>query len=204
MDIDLSKLNTSQVYRTVIQTLVPRPVAWVLSKNQNSSFNLAPFSYFNALSSDPPLLMFSVGKRDNGSFKDTRVNIEAREHFVVHIPSADQVQAVNDSSATLQPEDSEVDAFELPTAEFTGFPLPRIDGCPVAYGCELFELKEIGNTPMSMIIGEIKQVYIDDDIIESSGHESLKISAQKLNPLARLGGIEYAVLGELMSVPRPK
>jgi flavin reductase (DIM6/NTAB) family NADH-FMN oxidoreductase RutF len=204
MDIDLSTLSAGQVYQTVIQTLIPRPVAWVLSENQNRSFNLAPFSYFNALSSDPPLLMFSVGKRDNGSFKDTRVNIEARRLFVLHIPSAGQVQAVNDSSTTLQPEESEVDKLALPTTEFAGFPLPRINDCPVAYGCELFELKEIGNTPMSIIIGEIKRVYIDDDIIESAGHEPFKVSAGKLNPLARLGGIEYAALGELMSVPRPK
>ena len=71
MILDLSALQPAQVYFQMIQTLVPRPIAWVLSEIENDKYNLAPFSYFNAVCSDPPLIMLSVGKKPDGSFKDT-------------------------------------------------------------------------------------------------------------------------------------
>mgnify|MGYP002632263858 CR=1 FL=1 len=203
MEIDFTELSPDKIYRTVIQSLVPRPIAWVLTENNNQSFNLAPFSYFNAVSSDPPVLMFSVGKKPDGSFKDTRVNIEARPRFVIHIPTVDQIDAVNASSATLDNEASEVNEIGLTTVPFEGFTLPRIQGCPIAYACELFEIKAIGNTPMTMILGEIKSVYIDDDIIASAPDQKLLIDANKMNPLGRLGGLDFVSLGDIHSRERP-
>ena len=82
MHFDLSELSPNRVYYTMIQTLVPRPIAWVLTDNGNDSFNLAPFSYFNGVASDPPLLMISVGKKPDGTLKDTRTNIIERNEFV--------------------------------------------------------------------------------------------------------------------------
>jgi len=79
MELDISSLSPNQVYHTLIQSIVPRPIAWVLSENSDKSHNLAPFSYFTAVSSDPALLMFSLGKRpDNNARKDTLVNITER------------------------------------------------------------------------------------------------------------------------------
>ena len=76
MQLDFSTLSPTQAYHTVIQTLIPRPVAWVLSENDNSSLNIAPFSYFTAVSSEPPILMFSVGKKPSDhQRKDTARNI---------------------------------------------------------------------------------------------------------------------------------
>ena len=203
MEIDFNNLSASEVYRSVIQTLVPRPIAWVLSENNNLSLNLAPFSYFNAVSSEPPVLMISVGKKPDGSFKDTRVNIEARKHFVIHIPSVEQIDSVNASSATLENEESEVNQFNIETIPFAGSALPRIKNCPVAYACELFDLIEIGKTPMTMILGRITTAYISDDIIQSSKSEKLLIDAKKLNPLGRLGGLNFVSMGEVMSRDRP-
>ena len=85
MYLDLSQLSASQVYFTMTQTLIPRPIAWVLSDNGNDSLNLAPFSYFNAVSSDPPLIMLSVGFKPDGTHKDTAINIEQRKDFIVHL-----------------------------------------------------------------------------------------------------------------------
>ena len=78
MEIDLDSLSANGVYHTLTRTVIPRPVAWVLSENAGGDYNLAPFSYFNAICSDPPLIMISVGKKPDGSSKDTRVNITAR------------------------------------------------------------------------------------------------------------------------------
>lgn len=205
MELDFSRLSTTQVYHTVIQTVIPRPIAWTLSLNKNNTFNLAPFSYFNAVSSQPPLLMICVDKKPDGSSKDTLINIKARKHFVIHIASAEQVADLNNSSANLPNEESEVDSFDLKTTPFdTDFPLPRLNACRVAYACELHEIHEIGNAPMSMILGEIKSLYIDDDIIDTSVNNRLKIDALKLNPLARLGGNNYSSLADIMTVKRPE
>ncbi len=204
MDIDFSELSAAEIYHTMVQTLVPRPVAWVLSQNNNQSLNLAPFSYFNAVSSDPPLIMISVGKKSDGSFKDTRVNIEERQDFVIHIPSGSQAQEVTASSATFPREQSEVENLQLPTTEFSGSPLPRIEGCPVAYYCQLFDIMEIGATPMSMILGQIQSAYIDDHILRDVNTQVPTVDTKKMDPLARLGGIQYALLGDILSINRPK
>ena len=87
MYIDFGKMTAQQVYITMTQTIVPRPIAWVLSENPDQSLNLAPYSYFNAVCSDPPLLMISAGVKPDGATKDTRDNIRDRKEFVVHIAS---------------------------------------------------------------------------------------------------------------------
>ncbi len=138
MYIDLSELSPNQVYYSMIQTLVPRPVAWVLSDNGTrsasgaASYNLAPFSYFTGISSKPPTIMISVGKKPDGSFKDTRVNIEARGQFVVHIAHRELAPSVTESSRTLAHGESELDRLDLDLADFADFRLPRIAGCRVA------------------------------------------------------------------------
>jgi flavin reductase (DIM6/NTAB) family NADH-FMN oxidoreductase RutF len=203
MLIDFGRIQPNQRYATVTQTLIPRPVAWLLSENEDNSFNLAPFSYFNAVASDPPLLMVSIGRRPDGSLKDTHRNIERTGHFVIHIPAFSQAEAVNDSSATFPAGESEVDQLKLETCEFPGSPLPRIKNAPVAYACDTFEIQAIGSTPMAMILGEIKQVYIDDSLVTPQENGRIKIDAGKLDPLARLGGIEFAQLGDSLSLDRP-
>ena len=204
MELDFAQLSAADRYRTIIQTLIPRPIAWVLSDNGDNRFNLAPFSYFNAVSSDPPLLMLSIGRKPGGEFKDTRVNIEARHDFVVHIPSAQQVAAVNASSAVLDANDSELDWLQLETVPFGQFRLPRLRECRVAYACRLFELQEIGSTPMSLILGQIQAVYIADEIVSNDANGQPRVDADKLDPLARLGGIDFTTIGAITAVPRPE
>jgi flavin reductase (DIM6/NTAB) family NADH-FMN oxidoreductase RutF len=99
MFIDFGDMTPQQIYFTLTQTVIPRPIAWVLSENANASFNLAPFSYFNAISSNPPLVMISAGMKPEGGAKDTRDNIRDRHDFVIHIVSLDQLDAMNASSA---------------------------------------------------------------------------------------------------------
>ncbi len=203
MNIDLSVLSPSEVYFSMIQTLVPRPIAWVLSENANGRYNLAPFSYFNAVCSEPPLMMISVGKKPDGSHKDTRVNIEARQHFVIHIPSRNLLEAMNQSSATLPSEISEVDELNLETVEFEGCPLPRLKHARIAFGCECYQINEIGDSAQSMILGRVKQIYIDDAVIEIDAKGRFKLDTAKLDPIARLGASEYMACGEILRLKRP-
>ncbi|MES9873789.1 MAG: flavin reductase family protein [Candidatus Sedimenticola sp. 6PFRAG7] len=204
MDIDLSEMTPGQVYFTMTQALIPRPIAWVLSENANGSHNLAPFSYFSAVSSDPPLIMLSIGRKPGGGPKDTSANIEARKHFVVHIPHCGEIGAVNESAATLPAGQSEVEAGGLEVVEFPGSPLPRLAGCRLAMACEIHEIQQIGAAPQSLVFGCVKRIYVDDAAVYPGEDGRLKLSAKQLDPLGRLGAGEYAGLGDIINLARPR
>jgi len=203
MLIDLDKATPAQAYFHMGQTLVPRPIAWVLSENENHSYNLAPFSYFSAICSDPPILMFSIGRRPDGTAKDTLVNIREREHFVVQIAHSGQLDALNASAAGLAPGASEVTELELATRALGDFGLPRLSGARIAYACERYRIDQIGNQAQSLVFGRIRTVYLDDEIVEETANGRLKVDNRKLDPLARLGANEYLSKGQVVTLRRP-
>jgi flavin reductase (DIM6/NTAB) family NADH-FMN oxidoreductase RutF len=203
MIIDLSELSPSRVYYTMIQTLVPRPIAWVLSDNGNDSLNLAPFSYFQGVASDPPLIMLSIGKKPDGTLKDTRVNIIERDEFVVHIAHREMAESVTESSRVLAAGESELDKIGLATVPFDGFRLPRLKDCRVAMACTRYRVEDITDT-QALILGEVKAIYVDDSVVTKDGKGRAKIHADKIDPLTRLGGNEYGLMGGVIDVPRPK
>lgn len=216
MHIDFSELKPSERYHTMVQSIIPRPIAWVLSEStlqskdgieSISKLNLAPYSFFTGICSDPPLLVLSAGKKAEGNErsleKDTRRNIRENKHFVVHIASTHSLDALNKSAATLDHAVSEIDTLGLETCKFEGFPLPRLIQAPIALGCTLYQLDEIGNTQQAVIYGEIKHMYVDDNIV--SEHPSrLIINPELLDPLARLGGNAYSGIGPQLVAERPK
>ncbi len=202
MNLDLSELSTAAIYHAMTQLVIPRPVAWVLSENDGGDYNLAPFSYFTPISSNPPLLMFSVGKRRDGTPKDTHGNIAARNDFVVHIPHMDLVGDVTESSAPLPPGRSEVTAQQLELETFSGSRLPRLRLCRIALACELHEIVEMGNVPQALIFGRIHRIWVEDSLVEKDEEGRLKVHADRLDPLGRLGGDEYAGLGAIIRRPR--
>jgi flavin reductase (DIM6/NTAB) family NADH-FMN oxidoreductase RutF len=203
MYINLSELSESQVYFSMTQTVIPRPIAWVLSENQSGSLNLAPFSYFNAVCSDPPLVMISVGKKPDGSFKDTLVNIEQRSDFVIHIVSKHLLDPMNQSSATLPAEESELELIGLQTAPMPGSRLPRLADARIAFACERYEIHKIGGVPQSLILGKMSGIFVDDDVVETDAKGRIKINAEGVNPLGRLGAGEYVSFGEKIRLARP-
>ncbi|HXH64379.1 MAG TPA: flavin reductase family protein [Mariprofundaceae bacterium] len=203
MILDLDALSPAQTYFQMIQTLIPRPIAWVLSEHAGGSLNLAPFSYFTAVCAEPPLVLISVGHKPDGSLKDTRVNIEERDDFVIHIAHREMLEAMNASSATLPAGVSEVEKLGLATVPFPGSRLPRLAAARVAYACKRFEIREIGPGKQSLIIGRITHIYLDDTIIDVSVDGRIRVDAESLDPIARLGASEYAMLSEVVRLKRP-
>ena len=204
MQIKLDELPTPQVYFTMTQTVLPRPIAWLLTENEDAGYNLAPFSYFNAVCSDPPLVVVSIGKQDDGRDKDTIRNIRERHEFVIHIASVDQLAALNQSSATLPPGESEVDASNLELTRVKGFRMPRLTDCKIAYFCERHDIQMIGSKKQqSLLFAEIKEIYVADDCAETLANGRLKVHADRVQPLSRLGASEYASFGEVMVAKRP-
>ena len=208
MNLNFSDFSANQRYHLMTQTIIPRPIAWVLTDSSNGSFNLAPFSYFTAVSSAPPILMLSVGKKPNGDSKDTLVNIINRKKMVIHIASEQHASLVTQTASTLEHGESELTASNIETTEFLGFSLPRLTQCDIAYGCELYEIKELGDVPQSLIFVEVKQVYINDKVadidVNANGKERITVHADRIKPLARLGGGEYATIEKPFSIARPK
>ncbi|MCB0416782.1 MAG: flavin reductase family protein [Bdellovibrionales bacterium] len=202
MLLDMQALKPVERYRLMIQTVVPRPVAWTLSRNENSSFNLAPFSYFNALHSDPPLVMISVGNRREGAVKDTRRNIEREKFFVIHIASSTMATTVTRTANPLPAEASEVEDCGLELSTDWNFPLPRLKLPKVAMGCRLERVIEIGSNKQGLLFGEIQTLYVDDTICSKAG-DRLLVDAMQLDPLGRLGGDDYGTLGKVFTVSRP-
>lgn len=202
MDISMADLSATQIYYLMTQSVIPRPVAWVLSEQANSLLNLAPFSYFNAVCSNPALIMLSMGFKENKDLKDTRANILARKHFVIHIPSCGDAESVNISARNLPADESEVDLLNLETVPMPGFSLPRLKETSLAMGCELYQCIELGPASQALILGEIKTVYIADTVIAGEHKEVPIIDPHKLDPLARLGGPNYCHIGKMFSIKR--
>ena len=204
MIIDFSSISPNAIYHTLTQTLIPRPIAWVLSKNPQGVLNLAPFSYFTAVSSNPPILMYAVGQKPTGEYKDTAVNVEATDELVIHIASSDLADEVTQSATTLPNDSSELDLLDLDLVDFDGFSLGRIKQCKVAYACKLHKVIDMGELPMKLMFVEVLKAYVADDIIEADNKGRHKIDALGLDPLARLGAAEYADLGDVFKISRPK
>ncbi len=209
MLINLSELSTNQIYYTMIQTIIPRPVAWVISDNGDDSLNLAPFSYFNGVSSNPPLIMLSIGKKPDGTRKDTLVNIDERNDFVVHIAHREMAEPVTFSAASLAHGESELTQLGLETtgilddAGNSVSRLPRLKAARVAFVCEKERVMEIGNTPQGVIFGHVKFVYVDDSV-GTNVDGRLSVDPTKVDPLSRLGGQDFGLFGDVITVKRPK
>lgn len=201
MHIDLSTLAPASVYATLTQTIVPRPIAWVISRNESGSLNLAPFSYFTAVASDPPTVVVSVGKHADGRPKDTRRNVQARHDFVVNIAHADMAEAMTASSASLAPDDSEIDACSLETAAMPGSSVPRLAACRVAYACRYEHAVEVG--AMAVLFARLTDVWLDPSVVTEDAKGRLKVDAATLDPLGRLGGGEYLTAGDVIDIERP-
>lgn len=202
MIFDCKNTDPDKLYHLLVQTVIPRPIAWVLSDNGNGSYNLAPFSFFNAITSNPPIIMISAGWKDETTKKDTWINIEERKHFVVHIPSESEVHDVSGSSAPMPFGVSEATTLKMGMEKMEGWTLPRLIKPKVAFYCHKHKIIEVGNDPQALILGEIKHIWIDDAIFtDSDGRWS--IDYMGLNPIARLGGPTYSVLGKIFTINRP-
>lgn len=204
MNLNMAEFTPNQRYHLMTQTIIPRPIAWALTDSGNATFNLAPFSYFSAVSSAPPILMLSVGKKPNGDSKDTLVNIINSQKVVIHIASKQHANMVTQTSQTLAHGESELINANIATTEFKNFSLPRITQCDIAYGCELYEIKELGDVPQSLIFVKVKQVYINDKVANIDSKQRIKVHADKIMPLSRLGGGEYATIAQPFELIRPK
>ena len=179
MHFTMAELPPADRYRLLTNTVEPRPIAWLGTRDAQGRHNLAPFSFFNVLSSDPPYVAVSVGHRDDGSQKDTAANILAGGEFVVNLVTEDLLDAMNLSAADFPPGESEMSAAGLSPAPSLKVRPPRVAQSQAAMECKLHSAQALGiNT---LIIGQVVMFHVADALLGPRLH------VNGFAPLGRLG-----------------
>lgn len=194
MHVDPRTLNADESYKLLTGVVVPRPVAWVTTLSAAGGVNLAPFSTFTFVAPKPPMLAFSVGQR-SGIYKDTARNILAVEEYVVHIADGALIEAVHKSAVEYPPEVSETEMLGLATVPSLHVKPPRLSAAPIAMECRLRQCLEFGDTRSRLIVGEVVAFHFRDGLLNNG-----KIDTRTLDPLCRLAGPNYAMLGEIVTM----
>ncbi len=195
--------NIGALYELMVQTFVPRPIAWVLTENENGSHNIAPYSFTALVDIAPPTLVFSAGKKDPNTLKDSWANLVRTKQCVVHIPSVANADAVNNSAANLPTGASEADTYKIDTTAFEGFSLPRITDAPVAYGCTLREVVELGTLPVGLLVLEVQNLFVTQKAVERVDGDIFHIDEKAINPLTRMGKTKFGTLGPIVDIGAP-
>lgn len=198
------ELNAKDIYKLLSGTVVPRPIAFVTTLSSiNGAVNAAPFSFYNVVSADPPLLAISVSRAD-GRQKDTARNALTHKEFIVHVSDESIIEDINKTAARLGPDASELDLTALSAAESACVSVPGIKEAKVRFECRLehhlpFQ-NDRGETTADLIIGRVVCFHLDDKVYDA---EKGYIRTDELQPAARLAGNEYAKLGEKYTLVRP-
>jgi flavin reductase (DIM6/NTAB) family NADH-FMN oxidoreductase RutF len=198
---DPGSLKEREVYKLLTGTIVPRPIAFVTSLSEDGVLNGAPFSYFNIVSTDPPIVSLAI-QRKNGVMKDTARNILEKKEFVIHAVDQNNLEKINETSASLPPEESEIELAKLSTLPSTNINVPGIEESKVRLEAVLYKHIEIKNEEMvtsDLLLGQVVFAHISEEI-----HEDGRIHMKAYDPVARLAGPNYSTLGEIIHLKRPE
>jgi flavin reductase (DIM6/NTAB) family NADH-FMN oxidoreductase RutF len=197
--INPAAMPPRDAYRLLTSVVVPRPIAWVASLGADGTRNLAPFSFFNAVGNTPLTIMVSVGSRGGGP-KDTLRNARETGEFVVNIVDEPIARQMNLTSGEY---DYGVDEFErsgLTPAPSLAVRPPRVAEAAVALEARLSQVVPVAGTGYTMILGHVVYFHLRDGLLRPNG----LVDAELLRPLARLGGDEYATIGGVFELTRPR
>jgi len=195
MIVDYADKALTQKYQLMAQTIIPRPIAWILTQDTKGTLNIAPFSYFMGLSSEPPTMVVSIGHKSDGTQKDTLKNLRETKKCTICMVDEPLLEKMHFSSKELDSSVNEAELFEIETQKMLdGFP-PIVKGTPSAFFCKLHQEIDLKGSKTIPMVVEIKEQYIDDSIITDTERITLDYE-----PLARVGK-SYALLGKKITPP---
>ena len=199
MHIDPATLNNKEMYKFLIGGVAPRPIAWAGTRSKDGINNLAPFSFYNAFSSTPPIVGFSTIPRLDGRKKDTLQNVIDNKCFTLSAVSRRLVTEMSKSAALLEPEEDEFSYAGLEPAEAQTINAPYVKDALLVFECELNQVISFGDVEGSgnLILGQIKHININDDIYEDG-----YVNFEKLDPVGRLAGNWYATIRDKFELKR--
>lgn len=202
MLFDFDVLAPQNRYKLLVSTIVPRPIAWVVTQDPAGVLNAAPFSFFNAVSGNPPIVVLGIGSHRPGVAKDTSANIRATGEFVVNLVSEETAAAMNISAIEFPPDVDEVTQAGLTTLPSAKVKPPRIAESPVALECRLHDAIAL-NQDNTLILGRIVAMHVRDEAVLS--REQCYIDTPSLKLIGRLHGRGwYARLSDQFEMPRIK
>ena len=201
MRVDLAGLKAREAYQWLTSTILPRPIAWVSSVSADGRTNLAPFSFFQGVTSSPPSLLFVPVNTRDGSKKDTVRNIEAVQEFVVNLVPFALSEPMNATSAMLPHGESEFAAFNIEAAPSEKVRPPRVARAPISFECRLHQIVPVGTGPLAanIIIGLIVSTHVDDAVLGPDGYPD----PAKLDLVGRMGGELYTRTRDTFALSRP-
>lgn len=195
--IDGDRLDTDTAYRLLVGCVVPRPVAWITSVNDQGLVNAAPFSSYNYVATSPPMLAVNIATRPgSGLTKDTARNIASSREFVVNVATEQDMDLMHQTAQEFGPEVSEPDALGIALLPGKHVRVPRIASSPVQMECKLDQIITLGRGVNTLFIGEVVAFHLSDAVYD--GH---RVDSVAMRPVARLGGPFYAGLGDIIHRP---
>ncbi|WP_206166434.1 flavin reductase family protein [Mammaliicoccus sciuri] len=193
-------LSQKENYKLLIGSIIPRPIALVTTESDDNVLNIAPFSFFNVVSSDPPILSIAV-QRVNGEMKDTARNIIQNKEAVVHIVDTDNVRDANQTAAMLSHEESELERTNFETVDSVEVSVKGLKQSKVRFEAVLYDdivIEKDGQPISDLLLLEVKYYHFDERIYDDG-----YINKEKLNAVSRLAGNDYAEIGHTFTIERP-
>jgi flavin reductase (DIM6/NTAB) family NADH-FMN oxidoreductase RutF len=200
MIFDFQDTTNQNVYKLLVATIGPRPVAWVTTKDIDGSINAAPYSFFNAMSGNPPVVAFGIGGRAPGDVKDTGGNIRRTGQFVVNLCSFELAEQMNITAIDFAKNVDELKEAGLTTAPSLHVAVPRIAEAPVAMECERLVIVDVG-IDRAVVLGKVVAMYVRDDCVLDK--ERCYIDTPKLDLIGRMHGSGwYSRVTDRFEMPR--
>ena len=194
MEINPNKISQKERYKLLSASILPRPIAFVSTISETGVPNLAPFSFFSGITSDPPAICFAPNLNPDGSKKDTLINIEETKQFIVHIVSEDIMTAMNKSAANFPADVNEFSEVGLTEAPAKKVIVPRIKEAKICMECRLLQIIEVGSGGF-LVIGEVVHFYIADEFWKDG-----YIDADRLKIIGRWAGYDYIKEGKTFQI----
>ncbi len=201
MKVDPADLSRKDGYALLIGAILPRPIAFVSTVGEDGIYNVAPFSFFTGLSTQPAVVGFGVGRKTGEGKKDTLINIEYAKDFVINVVTEDLAEAMNKASGEYPPEVDEFKVAHLTPLAGDLVRSPRVAESPVNLECRLIQILEFGDAAQatSFIIGQVLRVHVQDTLCVNG-----VIEASRLRSIGRLGGDLYCRTTDVFQMKRPK
>jgi flavin reductase (DIM6/NTAB) family NADH-FMN oxidoreductase RutF len=195
--VDRDALDTETAYRLLVGCVVPRPVAWITTVDASGRVNVAPFSSYNYVATSPPMLAVNIALRaGDGAVKDTARNIRVSREFVVNVATESTMEEMHRSAWEYPADVSEAEALGLPLLPSRHVRAPRIGSTPVQMECRLDQAVTLGRGVNTLYIGEVVAFHLSSEV-----YDGRRVDAEKMRPIARLGGPFYSGLGEIFHRP---
>ncbi len=200
MLFEMDKLSAVNAYKLLVSTVVPRPIAWVSTRDLDGRINAAPFSFFNAMSGQPPIICFGIGGRAPGDAKDTGNIIRRTGDFVVNLVDQARAEAMNITAIEFGPEVDEFKEAGLTELASAKVRAPRIAESPVSMECERLVIVEVG-VDRAVVMGKVVAMHIRDDCVMDA--ERCYVDTPKLDLIGRMHGRGwYARTTDRFDLPR--